>query len=37
MKFSLTPLIKQPKQWQVIGILGASIIGSLTLASNAWQ
>ena len=37
MKFSLTPLIKQPKQWQVIGIFGASIIGSLTLASNAWQ
>ena len=37
MKFSLPPLIKQPKQWQVIGIFCASIIGSLTLASNAWQ
>jgi len=37
MKILLTPLIKQPKQWQVIGIFCASIIGGLTLASNAWQ
>jgi lipopolysaccharide export system protein LptA len=37
MKFLLTPLIKKPKQWQVIGIFCTSIIGSLTLASNAWQ
>ena len=37
MKFSLTPLIKQPKQWPVIGLFCASMITSLTLASNTWQ